>query len=55
MTADRKIPEFMEPCQKAVMKRDCNEPKLVYDGMDGEKYRCPICGYSYFLDYEEMR
>lgn len=33
----------------------CPNMKLTYDGMDGERYRCSKCGYSYFLDYEEMR
>jgi len=23
--------------------------------MDGERYRCRVCGYSYFLDYEDMK
>lgn len=53
--ANKTVPEFMQPCPKSPMKRDCNEPKMTHDDMSGERYRCPICGYSYFLDYEEMR
>ena len=33
----------------------CKNMKCTYDGMDGERYRCDVCGESYFLDYEEMR
>lgn len=35
--------------------RDCPNMKEVGGGMDGERYRCAICGKSYFLDYEEMK
>jgi transposase-like protein len=27
----------------------------VGGGFDGERYRCEVCGKSYFLDYEEMK
>lgn len=32
-------------------------PNLVetYSGMDGERYKCAVCGEYFFLDYEEMR
>jgi hypothetical protein len=33
----------------------CTNMKCTYDGMDGERYRCEVCGESYFLDYDEMR
>lgn len=33
----------------------CTNLKCTYEGMDGERYRCDVCGRSYFLDYEEMR
>jgi hypothetical protein len=23
--------------------------------MRGERYRCSVCGYSYYLDYEDMK
>lgn len=29
--------------------------KCTYDGFDGERYRCEVCGESYFLDSEEMK
>lgn len=35
--------------------RDCQNMKEVGGGMDGERYRCAICGKGYFLDYDEMR
>lgn len=33
----------------------CQNLKCIYEGMDGERYRCEVCGESYFLDYDEMR
>ena len=35
--------------------RDCDNMKEVGGGMDGERYRCDVCGKGYFLDYEEMK
>lgn len=34
--------------------RDCENMKEVGGGMDGERYRCDVCGKGCFLDYEEM-
>jgi hypothetical protein len=33
----------------------CPNMRCSYAGMDGERYRCAVCGESYFLDYEEMK
>ena len=33
----------------------CPNIKETYSGMDGERYRCAVCGESYFLDYDDMR
>lgn len=33
----------------------CPNMKCTYAGFDGERYRCRVCGDSYFLDCEEMR
>ena len=33
----------------------CKNMRCTYEGLDGERYRCDVCGRSYFLDYEEMR
>ena len=33
----------------------CTNMKPAYEGWDGERYRCEVCGQSYFLDYEEMK
>jgi hypothetical protein len=33
----------------------CPNIKCTYEGMDGERYRCDVCGESYFLDYEDMK
>lgn len=34
---------------------DCPNMKCTYEGMDGERYRCAVCGESYYLDYEDMK
>lgn len=34
---------------------DCPNMKEVGGGMEGERYRCAVCGKSYFLDYEDMK
>jgi transposase-like protein len=33
----------------------CPNMKEVGGGFEGERYRCPVCGESYFLDYEDMK
>jgi len=35
--------------------RDCPNMKEVGGGMDGERYKCVVCGKGYFLDYEDMK
>lgn len=45
-----------QPCGIAdPSTRDCPNMKEVGGGMDGERYRCDVCGKGYFLDYEEMK
>lgn len=34
---------------------DCPNMKEVGGGMEGERYRCAVCGKGYFLDYEDMK
>ena len=41
-------------CQVNVTNR-CPNLKCTNEGWDGERYRCEVCGESYFLDYEEMK
>jgi hypothetical protein len=33
----------------------CPNLQDVGGGMRGERYRCEVCGESYFLDYDEMK
>lgn len=33
----------------------CPHLKSTYDGWDGERYRCEVCGKSVWLDYEDMK
>lgn len=33
----------------------CPNIKCTYEGWDGERYKCEVCGLRYFLDYEEMK
>lgn len=42
-------------CVQAGGPKMCEHLKCTYEGMGGERYRCDVCGRSYFLDYEEMR
>jgi len=42
-------------CQDPIGMANCKNMKCTYEGFDGERYRCEVCGCSYFLDYEEMR
>lgn len=45
-----------QPCGLADPSyRDCPNMKEAGGGMEGERYRCAVCGKSYFLDYEEMK
>ena len=36
-------------------KMKCKNLKETGGGMEGERYRCDVCGESFFLDYEEMK
>ena len=42
-------------CVQAGGPKMCTNLKCTYEGMDGERYRCDVCGRNYFLDYEEMK
>ena len=33
----------------------CPNLRTSYEGFDGERWVCDVCGKSYFLDYEEMK
>ena len=44
-----------QQCVQAGGPKMCEHLKCTYEGMDGERYRCDVCGRSYFLDYEDMR
>jgi hypothetical protein len=32
----------------------CPNLKCTHEGFDGERYRCEVCGESYFLSYDDM-
>ena len=52
MTDDEK----KTPCSKETRNHMmCRNMKMTYEGFDGERYRCKVCGESYFLDLDEMR
>lgn len=42
-------------CRSVAGPKMCDHLKCTYEGMDGERYRCDVCGRSYFLDYEDMK
>jgi hypothetical protein len=35
-------------------KMDCPNLKEVYSGFDGERYRCDVCGESFFFSYDDV-
>jgi transposase-like protein len=43
-------------CQPEKYGRNpCPNMKETGGGFEGERYRCEICGETFFLDYDEMR
>ena len=45
----------MTNCSKCGTKMvDADDPNSR-DYLEGEWYKCPKCGYTLFLDYEEMK
>lgn len=38
-----------QQCVQAGGPKMCEHLKCTYEGMDGERYRCDVCGRSYFL------
>jgi len=56
--ADRKGDESKQPpgCSpERFSNNPCPHLKEVGGGFEGERYRCEVCGESFFLDYEEMK
>lgn len=51
------MPEILERTPECLRLGVDQCPNMVctYEGMDGERYRCKVCGESYFFDYEEMK
>ena len=42
-------------CMTATMPTSCPHIKCTYEGFDGERWRCDLCGQSFYLDYDDMR
>lgn len=42
-------------CMTETMPTSCPHIKNIYEGYDGERWRCDVCGESFFLDYGEMQ
>lgn len=38
-----------------ISKTSCPNIKNTYEGYDGERWRCEVCGESFFLDYDDMQ
>jgi hypothetical protein len=56
--ADRKGDTAKQPqdCRDlGVSKMACPNLKETGGGFEGERYRCEVCGESFFLDYDDMR
>jgi transposase-like protein len=43
-----------EHCKMVGVDR-CENMQEVGGGMEGERYRCAVCGATYWLDYEDMK
>lgn len=53
---DTKGDPSKQPVECTVNKDNCcPNLKEVGGGFEGERYRCAVCGESFFLDYEEMK
>ena len=53
--ADRKGDKSKQPPACNDGSASCPNIKEVGSGFSGERYRCEVCGESFFLYYEEMR
>lgn len=42
-------------CMTETMPTACPHITNTYEGYDGERWRCDLCGESFFLDYSEMQ
>lgn len=42
-------------CNTPEKRVRCPNMKCVYESDSGERYRCEVCGESYYLDYDEMK
>jgi transposase-like protein len=43
-----------QACKQSGIVR-CPNCIEVGGGFEGERYRCAVCGATYYLDYDEMR
>lgn len=56
--SDRKGDRTKQPpgCEPDKYSRNpCPNMKEVGGGFEGERYRCEVCGETFFLYYDEMR
>lgn len=54
--SDHRGDKAKQPTECTVEKNNrCPNLKNTYEGYDGERYRCEVCGESFFLDYDEMK
>lgn len=53
--ADHKGDDNKRPEHCIKNKGRCENLKCTYEGFDGERYGCEVCGESYYLDYGDMK
>jgi len=49
------VPKKTGVCPTPNKYGECSNMKEVGGGFEGERYRCDVCGQTYFLDYEDMK
>lgn len=42
-------------CDTPAKQVRCPNMKCTHEDADGERYRCEVCGESYYLDYDEIK
>lgn len=54
--SDHKGDKAKQPSDCTVDQNNrCPNIKCTSETMSGERYRCEVCGESFYLDYEEMK
>jgi hypothetical protein len=53
--ADHKGDKGKQPPECNDGSTSCPNIKNTYESMSGERWRCEVCGESFWLDYDDMQ